>query len=208
MQQRFADKQFEGMTNYEDMVKYLTKIKSLETKPIAAPDPTNPVTVTASEPFNSTEPTQRQLSNNSSSFGDRGEARLILDLEAAMVKSPKFDLAKFRSSLESKDMYGNEQVSKQHVIQAANHSKLTVPKDVLSRWLTASDPINRGIYSIPKLVKFLERSQPDVINRVRTAAGVGSLSKSHGNLTCKKNDIILKINNSIEISIRWSEIQQ
>ena len=61
-----------------------------------------------------------------SSFEDRGEARLILDLENAIANSPKFDLNLFRSSLESKDMYGNEQVSRQHVIQAANNSQLSV----------------------------------------------------------------------------------
>ena len=56
-------------------------------------------------------------SNAPSSFEDRGEARLILDLESAIANSPRFDLNLFRSSLESKDMYGNEQVSRQHVIQ-------------------------------------------------------------------------------------------
>ena len=50
-------------------------------------------------------------SNAPSSFEDRGEARLILDLESAIANSPRFDLNLFRSSLESKDMYGNEQVS-------------------------------------------------------------------------------------------------
>lgn len=116
---------------------------------------------------------------SSKPFEDRGEARLILDLESAIANSPKFDLEVFRSSLESKDMYGNEQVSKQHVIQAANHAKLSIPRDVFGRWLMASDPINRGIYSIPKLNNFLERSQPNVISRVKTA----KLSKSQTNLT-------------------------
>lgn len=121
------------------------------------------------------------MSSKVSTFEDRGEARLILDLEAAISSSPNFNLDLFRSSLESKDMYGNEQVSKQHVIQAANNSKLAIPREVLGRWLVASDPINRGFYSIPKLVNFLERSQPNVIKRFKTA----KLSKSHGNLSCK-----------------------
>jgi hypothetical protein len=82
------------------------------------------------------------------------------------------------------------QVSKQHVIQAANNSKLTITKEILSRWLTACDPISRGIYSIPKLVNFLERSKPNVVNRqrVKTAGRMMSgreLSKSHGHLSCK-----------------------
>ena len=121
-----------------------------------------------------------------SSFEDRGEARLILDLETAIANSPKFDLNLFRSSLESKDMYGNEQVSRQHVVQAANNSQLSVPKDIFKRWMMASDPINRGIYRIPKLVDFLQRSQPNVIKRVKTANMSGhALSKSHGHLSCK-----------------------
>ena len=127
---------------------------------------------------------QRQVSSqNPGLFGDRGDARLILDLEETIANSPKFDLGQFRSSLESKDMYGNEQVSKQHVIQAANNAKLVVSKEVLKRWLSACDPIKRGIYSIPKLVNFLERSQPNVISRVKSAGK--ALSKSHGSLSCK-----------------------
>ena len=115
-------------------------------------------------------------------FGDRGDARLILDLESAISDSPNFNLNQFKTSLESKDMYGNEQVSKQHVIQAANHAKLSVNKDVLKRWLSACDPIHRGIYRIPKLISFLERSQPNVIARMKSGK---DLSKSHGNLSCK-----------------------
>ena len=109
---------------------------------------------------------------------------MILDLEETIQNSPKFDLGQFRSSLESKDMYGNEQVSKQHVIQAATNAKLVVSKEVLKRWLSACDPIKRGIYSIPKLVNFLERSQPNVISRMKSAGGK-ALSKSHGSLSCK-----------------------
>lgn len=140
---------------------------------------------------------QRQMSSKPSSFEDRGEARLILDLESAIANSPKFDLEVFRSSLESKDMYGNEQVSKQHVIQAANHAKLSIPRDVFGRWLMASDPINRGIYSIPKLVNFLERSQPNVISRVKTAK---QLSKSHTNLSSTTSCNFLLCNSGIEFS--------
>lgn len=66
-------------------------------------------------------------------------------------------------------MYGNEQVSRQHVVQAAQFAKLNMAKDVLNKWLAACDPINRGIYSIPKLVKFLEKSRPNVISRVKTS---------------------------------------
>ena len=71
-------------------------------------------------------------------------------------------------------------------IQAATNSQLSVPKDTFKRWLVASDPINRGIYSIPKLVSFLQRSKPNVIKRVKTANMSGhALSKSHGQLSCK-----------------------
>ena len=80
------------------------------------------------------------------------------------------------------DMYGNGQVSKQHVIQATSNAKLSVPKDVMHLWLTASDPIKRGIYSIPKLVNFLERSQPNVINRVKTNQSSNSMHVSKSSL--------------------------
>ena len=48
---------------------------------------------------------------------DRDEAKLILELEVAIQSSPKFEIDKFRESLQSKDMYDNGTVSKQHVIQ-------------------------------------------------------------------------------------------
>lgn len=62
----------------------------------------------------------------SSPFHDREDAKLILELEKALMDSPKFDLNKFQRDLEAKDMYGNDQVSKQHVIQAANNSNLNI----------------------------------------------------------------------------------
>ena len=77
-------------------------------------------------------------------------------------------------------MYGNGQVSKQHVIQATSNAHLSISKDILHQWLAASDPIKRGIYNIPTLVTYLERSQ--VIDRVKTSklssAGSRPMSKS------------------------------
>ena len=64
-------------------------------------------------------------------------------------------------------MYGNGQVSKQHVIQATSNAHLSMPKDILHQWLAASDPIKRGIYNIPTLMAYLERSQ--VIDRVKSS---------------------------------------
>ena len=50
---------------------------------------------------------QKQTSNNANTnanniFEDREDAKLILQLESAIGQSPKFDLEKFKSSLESK----------------------------------------------------------------------------------------------------------
>lgn len=47
---------------------------------------------------------------------DRDEAKLVLELEVAIESSPKFELDKFKSSLESKDIYDNGIVSKQVII--------------------------------------------------------------------------------------------
>ena len=171
------------MINYEFLLKYLLSMRPEEPKEIKnAESENNGNNQNPQKSFNPNN--QRQVSSqNPGLFGDRGDARLILDLEETIANSPKFDLGQFRSSLESKDMYGNEQVSKQHVIQAANNAKLVVSKEVLKRWLSACDPIKRGIYSIPKLVNFLERSQPNVISRMKSAGK--ALSKSHGSLSCK-----------------------
>ena len=52
-----------------------------------------------------------------SAFVDRDEAKLVLELEVAIQASPKFEIERFDESLQSKDMYGNGTVSRQHVIQ-------------------------------------------------------------------------------------------
>lgn len=60
------------------------------------------------------------------SFNDREDAKLILELEKTLFDSPKFNLEKFRTELHSKDMYGNDQVSKQHVMMAASNNQLQI----------------------------------------------------------------------------------
>jgi hypothetical protein len=52
-----------------------------------------------------------------SAFVDRDEAKLVLELEVAIQASPKFEIERFDESLQSKDMYDNGTVSRQHVIQ-------------------------------------------------------------------------------------------
>ena len=99
---------------------------------------------------------QRQISSNASSFEDRGEARLILDLENAIANSPKFDLNLFRSSLESKDMYGNEQVSKQHVIQAKICTKYRKHWKGYGSWQTVLVVMSDAGYFIPNIYFYCE----------------------------------------------------
>lgn len=65
-------------------------------------------------------------SSSSGAFEDRSDAKLILELEQALLDSPNFSLAKFRQSLLSKDMYGNDQASKQNVVMAARQSNLNI----------------------------------------------------------------------------------
>ena len=117
LQERFVDKKFNDMTNYEDMVKYFCDMKEKETKlnnPNNVLD-ANTSTKTNNKSFKSrnnekTIPqkiSQKQTSNNANTnanniFEDREDAKLILQLESAIGQSPKFDLEKFKSSLESK----------------------------------------------------------------------------------------------------------
>lgn len=168
---RYADNTFQGMVNYEDMIQCLIANKS------KADQKSMPVAKEEQEQEKSQDlnVTQTSFSSQQTVFGDRDDAKLIMDLGQAIAASPKFDLAKFRESLETKDMYGNGQVSKQHVIQATNHCKLTVTKTVLGRWLTSCDPISRGIYSIPKLVGYLERSScPAVVERKKQVSSAAA----------------------------------
>ena len=74
-------------------------------------------------------------------------------------------------------MYGNDQVSKQQVILAADVHNLSFPnKSVMGAWLSACDPTSRGIYNIQKLCQYLERSQPHILEMRNQHSA--SLSKS------------------------------
>ncbi len=59
-------------------------------------------------------------------FDNRLDAGLILELEKTLLNSPKFDLNRFRATLEENDQYGNDQVSKQHVKLAASRANLEI----------------------------------------------------------------------------------
>ena len=155
-------------------------------------------------------------------FVDRDAAKLILDLEVVLEASPKFDLSTFHDCLLQKDNYGVGSVKRIHVIQAAENSKLVglEGSSILKRWLAACDARppaladaaaageeNRqshvggrggGSYKIDKLVSYLERSRPHVVDRIRkkvssAAAGGGSessgwssLNTGYGKIPCKE----------------------
>ncbi len=142
LQNKFADKTYDGMTNYEDLVIYLTKIKSdgpkdpgggngnkkpdwddffggnnaksfndNQTNGGDLRDPAkNPKSAAKRAEAKRAKSTSKQKEDDV--FNDRGDAKLIIELEAALTDSPKFDLERFQQSLESKDMYGNGQVSR------------------------------------------------------------------------------------------------
>lgn len=59
-------------------------------------------------------------------------------------------------------MYGNGQVARQHVLQAATASNLRLNPEAIKLWLPACDRLGKGIYSIQKLVSYLERSSRPV----------------------------------------------
>ncbi len=109
-------------------------------------------------------------------FDDRNDARLILELEKTLLASPNFDLGRFRSSLEAKDAYGNDQVSRQHVSMAASAAGLNIDRPTLGLLLQASDPTGKGIYHISALCDYLERSDPALLE-MRSNAGSAASSK-------------------------------
>ncbi len=77
-----------------------------------------------------TQETRGRPQHPQAAFGDRSDARLILELEKTLHDSPNFDLGRFRSSLEAKDAYGNDQVSRQHVVMAASGSHLNIRQEM------------------------------------------------------------------------------
>ena len=154
-------------------------------------------------------------------FVDRDTAKLILDLEVILEASPKFDLSTFHDCLIQKDNYGVGSVKRIHVMQAAENSKLIglEGSSILKRWLAACDARppevkaaaaagedirhshvgggGGGMYRIDKLVSYLERSRPHVVDRIRkkvssAAAGGGlessgwsSANTAYGKIPCK-----------------------
>ena len=164
------------------------------------------------------------FSSRPATFIDRDEAKLILDLEVVLESSPKFDLPLFQDCLVQKDNYGVGSVKRIHVMQAAENSKLVGlegKNGILKRWLAAcdarppqmlSDEDSRqshvggggsGMYRIDKLVSYLERSRPHVVDRIRkkvsnAAAGGGkegtgwsSAKLGHHKVSCKLCEMLL-----------------
>ena len=133
---------------------------------------------------------------------DRDDAKLCLDLESVLEASPKFDLPVFQNCLVQKDNYGVGSVKRIHVMQAAENSKLVGLEGrgpILKRWLTACDARppavaasaegeirqshvgggGGGIYRIDKLVSYLERSRPHVVDRIRKKVSSAAAGKEH-----------------------------
>jgi hypothetical protein len=130
---------------------------------------------------------------------DRDDAKLILDLEVVLETSPKFDLPTFQECLVQKDNYGVGSVKRIHVIQAAENAKLIGLEGkgpIIKRWLTACDARppaveeeerrqshvgggGGGMYRIDKLVSYLERSRPHVVDRVRKKVSSAAAGKEH-----------------------------
>ena len=94
----------------------------------------------------------------------------------------------FQDCLVQKDNYGVGSVKRIHVIQAAENSKLAGIQGrsaVLNRWLAACDARppdaaagegsrqshvgggGGGMYKIDKLVSYLDRSRPHIVDRIR-----------------------------------------
>ena len=117
-----------------------------------------------------------------------------------LESSPKFDLSIFQDCLVQKDNYGVGSVKRIHIMQAAENSRLVGLEGrnaILKRWVAACDARpphlissedetrqshvgggGSGMYRIDKLVSYLERSRPHVVDRIRkkvsnAAAGGG-----------------------------------
>lgn len=191
---KFNDKTYSGQTNYEDLVQYLIEAKERVQRSLRDEAEANTMVheiQTKMEERKARHHQQRQQQNSPGSnhgqertdrpfsFNDRDDAGLILELEKTLSDSPKFNLGSFKADLHAKDMYGNDQVSKQQVLQAAHNSNLNIDRGTLGQWLSNCDPHKRGIYNIPKLVRYLERSQPHILEMRR---GPSASSTQAGNM--------------------------
>ena len=136
-----------------------------------------------------------------------------------LESSPKFDLSIFQDCLVQKDNYGVGSVKRIHIMQAAENSRLVGLEGrntILKRWLAACDARpphlissedetrqshvgggGSGMYKIDKLVSYLERSRPHVVDRIRKkvsnaatgggkeGSGWSSAKLGHNRVSCK-----------------------
>ena len=177
LEKKFNDKSYPGNTNYEDLTQFFLEAKSRAnlgqeerfSAAAAAPQAQVPSKISllrqrqmeAEEDQNKYYSHRAYGGGDGDSFNDRQDAGLLLDLEKCVMNSPKFEIDKFKSALVAKDLYGNDQVSRQHVIQAADVSGLIgLDKATLGKLLQASDMTKRGIYNINLIVGYLERAKP------------------------------------------------
>lgn len=138
-----------------------------------------------------------------------------------LESSPKFDLPLFQDCLVQKDNYGVGSVKRIHVMQAAENSKLILEgkNGILKRWLAACDARpphsmlsdeeirqshvgggGSGMYRIDKLVSYLERSRPHVVDRIRkkvsnAAAGGGKERTGWSSAKLGYNKVSCKFSN-------------
>jgi hypothetical protein len=232
LQEKFAccdnESEFRGMTNYENMMDYFSDIRRRAEKSSQNKNKSvfggqgsaeHEFVVQLNQRKNKMKKSNKTVqydvkydsdssvpssfrTDRPTTFVDRDEAKLILDLEVVLESSPKFDLPMFQDCLVQKDNYGVGSVKRIHVIQAAENSKLVGIEGrgpILNRWLAACDARppaavegsqrqshvgggGGGMYKIDKLVSYLDRSRPHVVDRIRkkvsSAAAVSIASGS------------------------------
>ncbi|CAM1300093.1 Uncharacterised protein g2608 [Pycnogonum litorale] len=102
----------------------------------------------------------------SSYFGDRTDAKLVLELESAL-RGQVIDPPELLRELHDLDRDRNNFLSKQSVEKALAKSKLRLQDNTLDRILDKCDTKNCALYSIPKFIKYFERIQPEADDALR-----------------------------------------
>ena len=182
IQGNFIDETYgQGLIHYENLMEAFSKVRKQKPKDEAFSENwEHDINVQKEQRLQRI--AKGKLLSRPDTFVDRDEAKIILELETILEASPKFDLQEFRNSMISKDSYGVGTVRRQIVLQAASWANLNLEHrgTIVANWLSQCDKQGNGNYNIDMLVSYLERSRPNVVNRIRKSSSAVALAQSCG----------------------------
>ena len=195
--ERFEDKKFGGLVNYEDLMRYLQEQKHSANKSTSdkkhleeyfKEPQQKPRDATVTIRKGRTEPrpgSKKKNRKRSSSWTDERESSLVTDLASALGDQWRL-VERLGEVMRSKDHYGNDQLSGQQIQDSLRQTGLRLGRGVVTQWMKSADIIGKGIFSIPVMLETLTKAARIAENGEDTKQGSrrhnSDLSRSSGNL--------------------------